>query len=79
MASQSDKGCRGRFHLEVRVLAVINYYEFCNLIDIEECESVVKAKTLLLLAGYLPHDKHPYVWRKDYDKTALIVPIDADN
>lgn len=61
------------------MLAIINYYESCNLVDIEECESVVRAKTLLLLAGYMPVDTHPYAWRKDHDETALIVPVgDAD-
>jgi hypothetical protein len=61
------------------MLAVINYYESCNLVDIEECESIVRAKTLLLLAGYMPIDAHPYTWRKGYDETALIIPVsDAD-
>jgi hypothetical protein len=57
------------------MLAVINYYKSCNLVGIEECESVVKAKTLLLLAGYMPVDTHPYAWRKGYDETALIIPV----
>lgn len=60
------------------MLAVINYYEFCNLVDLEECESIAKAKTLLLLAGYMPTDAHPYVWRKTDDQTALIIPVDLD-
>lgn len=67
---------RALFLLEVRMLAVINYYEYCNLYDIEECESISKAKTILLLAGYLPVDKHPYAWRKGHDQTALIIPVD---
>ena len=58
------------------MLAVINYYDHCNFYDLEECESVAKAKTILLLAGYLPDDKHPFVWSKGYDKTALIIPVD---
>lgn len=58
------------------MLAVINYYDHCNFYDIEECESIARAKTVLLLAGYLPVDNHPYAWRKDYDKTALIIPVD---
>lgn len=58
------------------MLAVINYYDHCDFYDLEECESVAKAKTKLLLEGYLPDDKHPFVWRKDNDKTALIIPVD---
>lgn len=56
------------------MLAVINYYDHCDFYDLEECESVARAKTILLLDGYLPSDEHPYVWRKGYAKTALIIP-----
>ena len=58
------------------MLAAIHWYEYCNLKEVELCESIVKAKTRLLLAGYLPHDEHPMVWRKTDEITALIVPYD---
>lgn len=60
------------------MLAVINYYEHCNLVDLEEVSSVAKAKTILLLAGYMPVDKHPYAWRQSDVKTALIVPVSSE-
>lgn len=58
------------------MLAAIYWYENCNLRGMELCESAAKAKTQLLLAGYLPDDKHPRVWRKTDEITALIVPYD---
>lgn len=60
------------------MLAVINYYEHCNLVDLEEVPSVVHAKTALLLAGYQPLDSHPYAWRKSDAETALIVPVSSE-
>lgn len=58
------------------MLAAIHYYKFCDFYALEECESMARAKTLLLLSGYLPHDKVHNVWRKDDENTAVIVPID---
>lgn len=58
------------------MLAAIHYYKDCDFYDMEVVESITKAKTKLLLAGYLPADEHPMVWRKTDEDTALIVPYD---
>jgi hypothetical protein len=58
------------------MLAAIHYYKHCDFYEVEECESMTRAKTLLLLAGYLPQETTANVWRKDDESTAIILPID---